>query len=82
VSPEEIDAIAEATAAKIAQGLLRMPDELRTAAETAGPGWYSTPGTLMPGPNAYYLVAMTRTGGIELQIKHPDGHLVWQAVIV
>ena len=82
VTSDEIDAIAEAVAAKIGQAILRMPDDIREIVKTSGAGWYSTPGTLVPGPNAPYLQAFTRPGGIELQLKRPDGSLAWQAVII
>lgn len=82
---EEIDAIAEATAAKIARGLLRMPEELRIALARLGPGnvgHYTMPGSLTPGPDSFYLQALARPGGIQLEIKRPDGSLAWSAVIV
>lgn len=79
---EEIDAIAEKTAAKIAQGILRMPDDLRAALAREPTGWFSNPSALMPGPNAYYLQALARPDGIELEIKRPDGSPAWRGVIV
>ncbi len=82
IGPDTVDAIAEATAAKIAQGLLRMPDELRAAVADSASGFFSNPGTLMHGPNAYYLQAHVRPGGIELVINRPDGSRCWAAVIV
>lgn len=79
---EEINAVAETVAAKITQGLLRMPDDLRHAVDEQGIEWFSNPGTLMPGPNSYTLQAIVRPGGIELSIRRPDGSHCWRAVIV
>lgn len=85
MTPDEIDAVAERTAAKIAQGLLRMPDDLRQAMAAASihaSGFYSSPGSLWPGPDSYYLQALTRPDGIELIIKASDGSVSWRTVIV
>lgn len=86
MTPEEIDAIAEATAAKIAQGILRLPDQLRDAlAEMFGSrnvGYFAAPAILMGGPDAYYLQSHTRPDSIELTIKAPNGDDVWRAVLL
>lgn len=86
MTEDEIEAVAERTAAKIAQGVLRMPDDLRAALadefKSSNVGYFSAPGLLMHGPNAYYLQAVTRPDGIQLEIKRPDGSLCWAAVIV
>jgi len=83
MTDRELEEVAERTAAKIAQGLLRMPDDLRAALAALGStGHYSVPGPLTPGPDAYYLQAVTRSGGIQLDIRRPDGSRCWSAVIV
>jgi hypothetical protein len=82
VTGEEIDAVAEAVAAKITQGILRMPDDLRQALAENSMGYFSVPGLLMPGPNAYYLQVLSKPGGIELEIRRPDGSTCWRAVIM
>lgn len=83
IGPDIVDAIAEATAVKIAQALLRLPDDLRAELDQLEyQEFRSTPQGLFPGPNAYTIETVTRRGGIEMIIHRPDWSICWRGVIV
>lgn len=78
-----IDLVAERTAAKIAEGLLRLPEPVRQVIkEIAGGGYYLNSVWFGTGARMYEIRFYMRETGLELAILNNQGTHVWRAVLV
>lgn len=78
-----IEQLAERTAAKIAEGLLRLPPVIRASLARLAPGgFYLAPTSCGYGPDRFDFRAFARPTGIELAIYDSAGNRVWMAVLL
>jgi len=82
---EAAEVIAELVVGKLAQGLARLPAELRESLANLGhPCFISVRVQIYTAPDTgpFYLEAFTREGGIELVISNKLGARVWAMTLL